>query len=142
MLVGFVTIHRVMGELSVTRAIGDREYKGTLKNEYFGRCFLEDLVLAEPEITQRTLGPHDEFLILACDGLWDVFGNQEAVDYVKVRTVAITHALTLSLTRSRTPCCSCLSHSRSLTHSLTHSLTYRLLLSLTIMTLLLLLIAL
>ena len=30
-LVGFITIHRVLGELSLTRALGDREYKGKFK---------------------------------------------------------------------------------------------------------------
>jgi hypothetical protein len=38
-LVGFVTTSRLCGELSVSRAFGDVEYKGTLKNEYWGRSF-------------------------------------------------------------------------------------------------------
>ena len=79
-LVGFVTIHRLQGELSVTRAIGDPEYKGNLKNVYWVCCvvavanfsqrknFTSDLVLAVPELCTYEITPEDEFLILACDG--------------------------------------------------------------------------
>jgi hypothetical protein len=38
-LVGFITTSRLCGELSVSRAFGDIEYKGALKNEYWGRSF-------------------------------------------------------------------------------------------------------
>ena len=39
-------------------------------------------LIAEPEVTARSLAPEDEFLILASDGLWDRLQNQEAVDLV------------------------------------------------------------
>lgn len=35
------------------------------------------MVTAMPEIRRETLQPGDEFLILACDGIWDVLTNQE-----------------------------------------------------------------
>ena len=44
---------------------------------------MQDLVTAEPDIFEDLLSPHDQFILLACDGLWDVFGNQEAVDFVR-----------------------------------------------------------
>lgn len=34
-------------------------------------------VVATPDIEQFTLEDGDEFLILACDGIWDVLTNQE-----------------------------------------------------------------
>ena len=39
-------------------------------------------VTAEPEVTSFQLGPKDEFLILASDGLWDKLQNQEAVGLI------------------------------------------------------------
>jgi serine/threonine protein phosphatase PrpC len=33
----------------------------------------------DPEVAEVTLTPEDEFLILACDGLWDVIENQVSI---------------------------------------------------------------
>ena len=35
------------------------------------------MVTALPDIRKETLQPGDEFLVLACDGIWDVLTNQE-----------------------------------------------------------------
>eukprot|EP00897_Mesotaenium_endlicherianum_P008986 jgi/Mesen1/8115/ME000435S07280 len=59
---------RVGGVLAVSRAFGDR--------------LLKQYVVAEPEIQEETIGPEDEFLVLASDGLWDVVKDQEAVTMV------------------------------------------------------------
>ena len=45
----------------------------------------EQMVTANPEIRTMELTPNDEFLILACDGIWDVLTNQEAVEFVRSR---------------------------------------------------------
>ena len=37
---------------------------------------------AEPEITERALAPADRFVILGCDGIWDVASNEKAVEVV------------------------------------------------------------
>lgn len=70
---GFVSFRRVLGRLAVSRAFGDKEYKS-------GQ---HQLVIATPEIRVERLTSDDEFLLLACDGLFDVFTNQEACDYVR-----------------------------------------------------------
>jgi protein phosphatase 2C family protein 2/3 len=59
--------------LSVARSFGDwdpDDFQGT------GRQCKIVGVSAEPEITEQLLGDDDEFIILACDGLWDVFSNE------------------------------------------------------------------
>jgi protein phosphatase 1B len=78
---GSVMIQRVNGSLAVSRALGDYEYKNV---EGKGPC--EQLVSPEPEISveQRKM-EQDEFLILACDGVWDVMSNEDLVDFVRSR---------------------------------------------------------
>jgi len=70
---GFVSFKRVLGRLAVSRAFGDKEYKS-------GQ---QQLVIATPEIRVERLCAADEFLLLACDGLFDVYSNQEVCDYVR-----------------------------------------------------------
>ena len=38
-----------------------------------------------PQVTEHLLQPEDEFLLLGCDGLWDVFSSQRAVEYARGR---------------------------------------------------------
>ncbi|KAI3714932.1 hypothetical protein L6452_21894 [Arctium lappa] len=40
---------------------------------------------AEPELKLVTLTQEDEFLIIGSDGIWDVFRNQNAVDFIRRR---------------------------------------------------------
>lgn len=73
---GSVMVQRVNGSLAVSRALGDFEYK-----QVEGRGPCEQLVSPEPQIdvVERD-NELDEFLILACDGVWDVMGNKEICD--------------------------------------------------------------
>ncbi|KAL9071890.1 MAG: hypothetical protein Q9157_005316 [Trypethelium eluteriae] len=67
---GLILNNRVNGVLAVTRALGD--------------SYMKDLVTGHPYTTETVIQPDiDEFLILACDGLWDVCSDQEAVDLVR-----------------------------------------------------------
>ena len=59
------------GQLSVARAIGDWHMKGAKGSA----CPLS----AEPELQELQLTEEDEFLIMGCDGLWDVMSSQYAV---------------------------------------------------------------
>uniref|UniRef100_A0A1D1ZKF0 protein-serine/threonine phosphatase n=1 Tax=Anthurium amnicola TaxID=1678845 RepID=A0A1D1ZKF0_9ARAE len=59
------------GQLSVARALGDWHMKGPKGSA----CPLS----AEPELQETALTEEDEFLIMGCDGLWDVMSSQCAV---------------------------------------------------------------
>lgn len=95
-------IHRVCGELAVSRAIGDRDFKAacnmplsadTVSDAWetslflpypdgHDRQFVGDLVCSAPDFQSIRVGERgiqQEFLVLACDGLWDVMDQDDAV---------------------------------------------------------------
>lgn len=45
-------------------------------------CFF---LIAYPDVIVKDLTPDHEFLVLACDGIWDVMTNDEVVDFVRTR---------------------------------------------------------
>ena len=72
--ISFNGVWRVAGVLATSRALGDYPLKE------------KNLVIAEPDILTFDLndvGP--KFMILATDGLWDAFTNEEAVSFIKER---------------------------------------------------------
>ncbi|XP_042479958.1 probable protein phosphatase 2C 2 isoform X2 [Macadamia integrifolia] len=72
---GFVDDGYLNGVLSVSRALGDWDMK-------FPRGSPSPLI-AEPEFQQVILTEDDEFLIIGCDGIWDVMSSQHAVSVVR-----------------------------------------------------------
>lgn len=75
---GFVNAFgRVNGNLNLSRSIGDLKYKQVPMISPSAQ-----MITAEPDIKQVTLNADDEFIILACDGIWDCLTNEEAVKFV------------------------------------------------------------
>jgi len=78
---GTVLIQRVNGSLAVSRALGDFEYKNNSN-----RRPDQQLVSPEPEVTSfiRSTKPDEQiaFIVLACDGIWDVITNEELATYI------------------------------------------------------------
>ena len=79
---GWVAANRVNGNLALSRALGDFVYK-----QNSSLSAQEQIVSAEPDITQCELkvAETDEFIVIGCDGIWDVMTNQEVVSYVRNR---------------------------------------------------------
>ncbi|XP_066366716.1 probable protein phosphatase 2C 47 [Miscanthus floridulus] len=72
---GYIEDGYLNGVLSVTRALGDWDMKTPDPSV--------SPLIAEPEFRQATLGEDDEFLIMGCDGIWDVMTSQHAVSLVR-----------------------------------------------------------
>lgn len=66
---GLMLKGRVNGMLAVTRLLGD--------------AYMKELVVGTPFLTATVVGPQDGFIVVACDGLWDVCSDQQAVDVVE-----------------------------------------------------------
>tara|TARA_B110000977_G_scaffold34198_1_gene45669 strand:- start:23079 stop:24413 length:1335 start_codon:yes stop_codon:yes gene_type:complete len=76
---GFVEDGYINGHLGVSRAFGNFHVDG-LKNVDPEK---PSPLTVEPEIDFIKLTSEDEFLIIACDGLWDVFSSANAVDFCR-----------------------------------------------------------
>ncbi|KAF0695899.1 Aste57867_13313 [Aphanomyces stellatus] len=61
----------IFGYLGVSRSFGDRFLK-----------IDRPVVISTPDVVSCRRRPDDEFLLLACDGLFEVFSPQDAVDFV------------------------------------------------------------
>lgn len=100
---GFILHKRVMGELAITRAFGDKSFKMGIKamldeesedlnsgsvNDDLAKDLTAPLVSSEPEIASMVLSHNDEFLLLACDGLFDVFRSQDAIALARQELIA------------------------------------------------------
>lgn len=104
---GKVTLDgRVNGGLNLSRAIGDHAYKSVSELNYLDKRSLEakrhlynlyifirflqntklspeeQMISPSPDIKRITLSPDDEFMILACDGIWNSLTSQQVVDFV------------------------------------------------------------
>jgi serine/threonine protein phosphatase PrpC len=78
---GFVARSRVLGILAVARSMGDHG----MKEFVIGKPFSSVTKVAIDYVDSSQGSPciSSEFVILACDGLWDVMDDQEAVDLVR-----------------------------------------------------------
>jgi serine/threonine protein phosphatase PrpC len=51
-----------------------------------GQADMESPLIAVPEVLHEVLNPAtDEFVVLACDGVWDVMTGQQVVNFVRRR---------------------------------------------------------
>lgn len=71
---------RVNGGLNLSRAFGDHSYK---KNTELP--LRDQMITALPDVKVEELQPSDEFLVVACDGIWNSLNSQQVVDFVRER---------------------------------------------------------
>ena len=71
---GMVVRNRVFGDLSISRALGDRDYKHPAQET--------DFVSSIAYTKSVTLNVDHPFAIISSDGLWDKLTFQEAVDHI------------------------------------------------------------
>eukprot|EP00730_Choanoeca_flexa_P011940 TRINITY_DN2956_c0_g1_i1.p1 TRINITY_DN2956_c0_g1~~TRINITY_DN2956_c0_g1_i1.p1 ORF type:complete len:559 (+),score=136.00 TRINITY_DN2956_c0_g1_i1:143-1819(+) len=76
---GYVINARVDGGLAISRAFGDFDYK-----QRTDLPPLRQKVIAAPQVTVLDRDyANDDFVLLACDGIFDVMSNQTCVKYVQ-----------------------------------------------------------
>ncbi|XP_050416346.1 probable protein phosphatase 2C T23F11.1 [Patella vulgata] len=77
---GWVEFNRVNGNLALSRALGDFVFKKNAQKRAE-----EQIVTAYPDVVEKNVTEDYEFVVIACDGIWDVLTNQEVVDFVRAR---------------------------------------------------------
>eukprot|EP01025_Chloroclados_australasicus_P004436 TRINITY_DN11095_c0_g2_i2.p1 TRINITY_DN11095_c0_g2~~TRINITY_DN11095_c0_g2_i2.p1 ORF type:complete len:443 (-),score=105.56 TRINITY_DN11095_c0_g2_i2:1027-2355(-) len=77
---GYVSNGRINDVLNLSRAIGDFEYKQvtSLPPE-------QQMVTSSPDIKKIDLQHGDEFMVLGCDGIFEVLENEQVVQFVRER---------------------------------------------------------
>lgn len=72
---------RVNGGLNLSRALGDHAYK---QNKVLPPQ--EQMISALPDIRHITIEPKkDEFMVLACDGIWNFMSSQDVIQFIRNR---------------------------------------------------------
>ncbi len=74
---------RVNGMLSLTRAIGDFDLK-----QNPDLPLAEQAISAMPDVVVMDQSKSDEFIVIACDGIWDVLQNDEACNLIREELAA------------------------------------------------------
>ena len=74
---GFVEDNRVNGVLNLSRSLGDLEYK---TNKGFKQE--DQMITALPEVKIERVTPDMDYLVIACDGIWDCMTSPEVVKYM------------------------------------------------------------
>ncbi len=80
---GSVSCDRVNGQLAVSRSLGDFSFKRNKAIPAEAQA-----VSARPDVTVLPRSATDRFVVLACDGVWDVFSNDGCAKFLLDSVVA------------------------------------------------------
>lgn len=78
---------RVNGGLNLSRAIGDHFYK---RNKNLPPE--EQMISALPDIKVLTINDDHDFMVIACDGIWNVMSSQQVVNFVQSKITQKTES--------------------------------------------------
>ncbi len=70
-------IFYLLGNLNLSRSLGDMEYK---QNKKMGPE--DQMITAYPDVVVENLTNDINFIVIACDGIWDCLTNQECCDFI------------------------------------------------------------
>ncbi|CAI4037361.1 hypothetical protein SMKI_02G2350 [Saccharomyces mikatae IFO 1815] len=101
---GTVSLGRVGGVLALSRAFSDFQFKrgvtypqrrtkltNVTQNSTSGTPPQEAQVTVEPDVLMHKIDySKDEFLVLACDGIWDIYNNKQLIHFIKYHLVSGT----------------------------------------------------
>lgn len=73
---GTIESGRINGILGIPRSLGDLHFKGNKKLK-----LEEQMVIPIPDVKVEKLILNVEFLVIACDGVWDCMGCQEVINF-------------------------------------------------------------
>jgi protein phosphatase 2C family protein 2/3 len=77
---GFVALGRLCGRIAVSRSFGDFSFKAAGRTEELSTSLME----ISPEIKEIYINlQEDEFLLIACDGMFEAFTPQKAVSLIR-----------------------------------------------------------
>jgi len=77
---GYINNGRVNEDLALTRGLGDFRYK---KNTSLAPEM--QIITADPDVSVHDITEDDEFMVIACDGIWDCLSSQQVVDFVRLK---------------------------------------------------------
>lgn len=69
-----------IGNLNICRSLGHLEYKQNKK-----LSVKEQMITAFPDVGVEEITPECDFIVLACDGVWECKTNQEVCNFVAER---------------------------------------------------------
>ena len=73
---GKIESGRINGTLGISRSLGDLQFKEDKKLKVE-----EQIVIPIPDVKVEELSRNIEFVVIACDGIWDCIGCQEVINF-------------------------------------------------------------
>ena len=82
---GFIENERVKGIINLTRSLGDLEFKSKK-----GLLPEQQMIISLPDVKVEPLTPDIEFVMVACDGIWECLKSGDAATFIRGRIYDLT----------------------------------------------------